>query len=129
MKLHANARTCPKSRRLLVERIEGEGLSLTAAAEAAGVSDRTAAKWLARWRAEGDRGLLDRSSAPKNKPTQLPARRIRAIEVLRRLRMTAAEIAGKRMVGSPSPQPQLWLGCRARDGRRLQPPRLCRGAR
>ena len=46
MKLHANARTCPKSRKLLVKRIEEEGWSLMAAAEAAGVSERTAAKWL-----------------------------------------------------------------------------------
>ena len=38
MKLHANARTCPKSRRLLVRRVDGEGWSLAAAAEAAGVS-------------------------------------------------------------------------------------------
>lgn len=92
MKLHGNARTCPKSRRLLVDRLEGEW-SLTEAAEAAGVSERTAAKWLARWRAEGEAGLLDRSSAPKARPTQLPADRVRAIEALRRLRMTAAEIA------------------------------------
>jgi transposase InsO family protein len=92
MKLHANARTCPKSRRLLVDRVEG-GWSLTMAAEAAGVSERTAAKWLARWRAEGEAGLLDRSSAPKRVPSRLPADRLRAIEALRRLRMTAAEIA------------------------------------
>jgi hypothetical protein len=64
MKLHGNARTCPKSRRSLVERLEGEW-SLTEAAEAAGVSERTAAKWLTRWRAESETGLLDRSSAPK----------------------------------------------------------------
>jgi transposase InsO family protein len=92
MKLHGNARTCPKSRRLLVDRLEG-GWSLTLAAEAAGVSERTAAKWLARWRTEGEAGLFDRSSAPKARPTQLPADRVRAIEALRRLRMTAAEIA------------------------------------
>ena len=92
MKLHGNARTCPKSRRLLVDRLEGEW-SLTEAAEAAGVSERTAAKWLARWRAEGEVGLLDRSSAPNARPTQLPADRVKAIEALRRLRMTAAEIA------------------------------------
>ncbi len=92
MKLHANARTCPKSRRLLVERLE-RGWSLTLAAEAAGVSERTAAKWLARWRSEGEAGLLDRSSAPKARPTQLPADRVKAIEALRRLWMTAAEIA------------------------------------
>jgi transposase len=57
MNLHANARTCPKSRSLLVSRIEQQGWSLAAAAEAAGVSDRTAAKWLGRWRAEGKAGL------------------------------------------------------------------------
>jgi transposase InsO family protein len=92
MKLHGNARTCPKSRRLLVERLEGEW-SLTEAAEAAGVSERTAAKWLARWRSEGEAGLLDRSSAPKRAPSRLSADRLQAIEALRRLRMTAAEIA------------------------------------
>jgi transposase InsO family protein len=93
MKLHANARTCPKSRRLIVDRIEAKGWSLTAAAEAAGVSERTAAKWLARFRAEGEAGLMDRSSAPKARPTQLPAPTVKAIAALRRLRMTAAEIA------------------------------------
>jgi transposase InsO family protein len=92
MKLHANARTCPKSRRLLVDRLEG-GWSLTEAAEAAGVSERTAAKWLSRWRVEGEAGLLDRSSAPRRRPAQLAADRVKAIEALRRLRMTAAEIA------------------------------------
>jgi transposase InsO family protein len=93
MKIHANARTCPNSRKLLVKRIEEENWSLMVAAEAAGISDRTAAKWLARWRAEGEAGLQDRSSAPLRRPTQLPADRVRAIEALRRLRMTAAEIA------------------------------------
>ena len=93
MKLHANARTCPKSRRLIGQGIEEEGWSLAAAAEAAGVSERTAAKWLARWRAEGEAGLADRSSAREARPTRLPAERVKAIEALRRLRMTAAEIA------------------------------------
>jgi transposase InsO family protein len=92
MKLHANARTCPKSRRLLVDRLEG-GWSLRSAAEAAGVSERTAAKWLARWRNDGEAGLEDRSSAPRRVPSRLPADRLEAIEALRRLRMTAAEIA------------------------------------
>jgi transposase len=92
MKLHANARTCPKSRRLIVARVE-EGWSLAAAAEAAGVSERTAAKWLARWRMDGEAGLVDRSSAPRRRPTRLAADRVAAIEALRCLRMTAAEIA------------------------------------
>jgi transposase InsO family protein len=93
MKLHANARTCPNSRRLIVKRIEEEGWSLAAAAEAAGVSERTVAKWLARWRAEGVAGLADRSSRPKRSPDRISSGRVAAIERLRRVRMTAAEIA------------------------------------
>jgi transposase len=93
MKLHANARTCPNSRRLLVDRILVQGWSVTAAAEAAGVSERTAYRWLARWRAEGGPGLLDRSSAPGTIPHRTPEDRIQVIAALRRLRMTGAEIA------------------------------------
>ena len=93
MKIHANARTCPNSRKLLVKRIEEENWSLMVAAEAAGISERSARKWLGRWRAEGEAGLLDRSSAPKRVPSRLPGDRLEAIEALRRLRMTAAEIA------------------------------------
>ena len=92
MKLHANARTCPKSRRLLVERIDA-GWSVIDAAEAAGISDRTARRWMARWRAEGADGLLDRSSAPKQIPHKTPPELVREIIRLRRLRMTAAQIA------------------------------------
>jgi transposase len=69
MKLHGNARTCPMSRRLLVERVESKRWSVTLAAEAAGVSERTAYRWLKRWREEGAAGLLDRSSAPSRSPT------------------------------------------------------------
>jgi transposase len=93
MKLHANCRSCPKSRRLLVKRVDEEGWSLRAAAEAAALSERSARKWLGRWRVEGEAGLLDRSSAPKRVPSRLPADRLKAIEALRRLRMAAAEIA------------------------------------
>src|SRR5918999_1701222 len=93
MKLHGNARSCPKSRRLLVERVESDTWSVTTAAEAAGVSVRTAYRWLRRWREEGAAGLLDRSSAPKSIPHRTAAERVEVIEKLRRLFMTAAEIA------------------------------------
>ncbi len=92
MKLHRNHRTCPNSRLLICRRVIEEGWSLQAAAEAAGCSERTAAKWLARFRA-GDQALEDRCSRPHRSPTKLPERLVRAIEALRRLRMTAAEIA------------------------------------
>jgi transposase InsO family protein len=93
MKLHGNARTCPHSRLLMVGRIEQEGWTLAQAAEAAGVSVRTVSKWLAGYRAEGEDGLLDRSSAPSSIPHRTPEDRVQAIAALRRLRMTAAEIA------------------------------------
>ncbi|HYX84446.1 MAG TPA: IS481 family transposase, partial [Gaiellales bacterium] len=93
MKLHGNAKTCPRSRRLLVERIERGGWSQAEAATAAGISERTVAKWLARWRAEGEAGLADRCSAPHRIPHRTPERRRRLVLALRRLRLTALEIA------------------------------------
>ena len=75
MKLHANARTCPNSRALIVERVLEEGWSLAAAAEAAGVSERDGAKWVRRFRGEGRAGFVDRSSAPRRSPTRTPAER------------------------------------------------------
>jgi transposase InsO family protein len=93
MKLHGNARLSVKGRELLVERVEVAGWSLSAAAEAAGISDRTARKWLARWRRDGHSGLADRSSAPKVVANRTDERRIEAIAALRRLRLTGAEIA------------------------------------
>jgi transposase InsO family protein len=93
MKLHGNARTCPKSRRLLIDRVSDQSWSVAAAAEAAGISERTAYRWLRRWREEGAEGLSDRSSAPRRIPHRTPADRVQAIAALRRLHMTAAEIA------------------------------------
>ena len=121
MKIHANARTCPNSRRLLIRRIEEEGWSMIAAAEAAGISERSARKWRARWRAEGERGLLDRSSAPKRIPHRTSERVVKAITTLRQLRMTAAEIA--EVLGLALSTVSLWLkrvGLGKRS--RLEPP-------
>jgi transposase-like protein len=69
MKVHANALLGPKGRLVMVSRVIEQGWSIAAAAAAAGVSDRTCSKWIARYRAEGQGGLLDRSSAPKTVPT------------------------------------------------------------
>jgi transposase InsO family protein len=91
------------------------------AAEAAGISERSARKWLGRWRAEGEAGLLDRSSAPKRIPHRRPETAVKAITALRRLRMAAAEIA--EALGLALSTASLWrkrvgLGKRSR----LQPP-------
>ena len=93
MKLHANAALSWSGRRLLVERVLVDHWTLTAAAEAAGVSVRCARKWIGRYRVEGERGLRDRSSAPRRISNRTPADRIAVIVLLRQLRMTAAEIA------------------------------------
>jgi transposase-like protein len=93
MQVHANAPLGPKGRETMVRRVIEHGWSLTEAAEAAGVSDRTCAKWVVRYRAAGRPGLRDRSSAPRSVPHRTPADRVQAIEQLRRLRMTGAEIA------------------------------------
>jgi transposase InsO family protein len=119
MKLHANARTCPKSRALIGRRVLEQGWSLAAAAEAAGVSVVTARKWVRRAAAGGS--LEDRSSAPRRVPSRTPTRLVEAIAALRRLRMTAAEIA--ELLGMALSTVSLWLkrvGLGKRS--RLEPP-------
>lgn len=93
MKIHANAPFGPKGRLTMVRRVIEQGWSLTEAAEAAGVSERTTSKWVGRFRAEGEAGLEDRSSEPRSVPHRTPADRVAAIAALRRLRMTGPEIA------------------------------------
>ena len=93
MKLHANAALGPKGRAVMVRRVVEEGWSLTQAAEAAGVSERTCWKWVDRFRREGEAGLADRPSAPSTVANRTDERRVELIASLRRLRMTGAEIA------------------------------------
>jgi transposase InsO family protein len=93
MKVHANAPLGPKGRETMVVRVLEQGWSLTEAAEAVGVSERTCSKWVARYRAEGAAGLVDRSSAPRSIPHRTPDELVEVIVLLRRLRMTGAEIA------------------------------------
>jgi len=70
-----------------------EGWSLAVAAEAAGVSERSAWKWVDRFRCEGEQGLQDRSSAPASVPSRTSAEREQLIVSLRELRFTSPEIA------------------------------------
>lgn len=93
MNIHSLARSLPASRALLVERVRKQRITVAAAASAAGVSVRTAYKWLARYRAEGVAGLRDRSSKPLHSPRRLPAEREALVVKLRRSRLTAKQIA------------------------------------
>jgi transposase InsO family protein len=93
MQLHANAALSLNKRRQLCRRVVEESWSLGSVAAAAEVSERTAAKWVRRYRAEGELGLLDRSSAPRRVANRTDERRLEAIAALRRLRFTGPEIA------------------------------------
>jgi transposase InsO family protein len=93
MKLHANAPLSPKGRQLLVDRIEKESWTVQDAAESAGISERTTRKWLARYRAEGAAGLVDRSSAPRTIANRTTPQTVELLAALRRLRFTAPELA------------------------------------
>ena len=95
MDIHKNARSCPRSRELLVRRVLEHGWSVDEAAEAAGLSKRTAYKWLQRYRQGGLRGLVDRSSRPRRCPGKTCRARRRRVVELRRQRMSSAEIAAR----------------------------------
>jgi transposase len=105
MKLHRNARTCPNSRALIAARVIDQGWSLRSAAEAAGVSVPTARKWVRR--AVAGESLEDRCSAPGRIPHRTAGERVEAIRALRKLRMTAAQIA--ELLGMALSTVSLWL--------------------
>jgi transposase InsO family protein len=93
MKLHANAALSVNKRRLLCRRVVEQEWTLTKAAAAAEVSVRCAHKWVTRYRAAGELGLLDRPSTPVTVANRTCERRLQAITALRRLRFTGPEIA------------------------------------
>lgn len=92
MNLHKHARLTPRGRALLVQRML-TGLRAEDAAQAAGVSVRTAYKWLRRFREEGESGLLDRSSRPHSCPHGTASDLVAHLIPLRRSRHTYRQIA------------------------------------
>jgi transposase InsO family protein len=91
MRLHGNAKLTPFQRALLCMRVREEGWTVEEAATAAGCSERTAYRWLARHGA--GEPMTDRSSAPHRRPTRTPSGVEAEIERLRRLRWTSTRIA------------------------------------
>ena len=82
MKLHRKAKTTPTSRAALVQRALGGEASVTIAA-GMGISVRTVAKWVQRFRVGGLAALEDRSSRPHHTPHQTPPGAIALIRQLR----------------------------------------------
>jgi transposase InsO family protein len=93
MKLHANAALSLTQRRRMVLRVLEQGWSVRAAAAAAETSPRTCGKWVSRYRAEGECGLADRSSAPRHVANRTEEQTVQVIAALRRLRFSGPEIA------------------------------------
>jgi transposase InsO family protein len=99
MNVHKNARLTPHGRALMASRVLDEGWTVAAAAEAAGVSERTCHKWLGRRRRGPSEDFTDRSSAPRRCPRKVSPQRTAEIEQLRRQRRSGPAIA--RELGLP----------------------------
>ena len=107
MDLHKNARSCPASRAVLVERVTTQGWTVREAAEALGLSERSAYRWLARFKDEGPSGLMDRSSRPKKLPRRTAPELVCRMLELRRQGMAGEAIAA--CVGVPRSTVARWL--------------------
>ena len=93
---HKNARTTALGREEMIRRIVDERRPVGEVAAGFGVSERTARKWLARWKSAGSAGLENRSSRPGRVANRLAEATIVVIERLRReYRLTAEAIAAK----------------------------------
>ena len=93
MEIHGNAGLLPRQRALMCRRVREDGWTVAAAADAAGVSERTTYRWLKRW--DAGEAMTDRSSAPHTQPTKTSAQLEDLIERLRRCRKTSTEIAAE----------------------------------
>jgi transposase-like protein len=91
--VHKNAKLTPAGRAELVKRVLFEKQTVGEVSRAMGVSERTVRKWVKRHRAEGESGLVDRSSRPRRSPRRLAEKLVRRIERLRRWRYTGLRIA------------------------------------
>lgn len=91
---HRNARLTVHGRLLLVTRVRVDGRPVAHVAKELGVSRQCAHRWVARFDAEGEGGLADRSSRPATTPTRTPARLERRVLTARsRLRCGPAGLA------------------------------------
>lgn len=92
--LHGNARLTAHGRRLLVRRVIDDRRPIAHVAKEVGVSRQCASRWVARFRAEGDAGLRDRSSRPLRMPTRTSPEQEQAVLTAReQLRQGPARLA------------------------------------
>jgi transposase InsO family protein len=80
---HPRTKLTVFGRQLLILRVETLGWPVAHAAAMQGISRATGYKWLRRYRAEGEAGLVDRSSRPRRSPRALSADQVQAIMTAR----------------------------------------------
>ena len=80
---HPRTKLTVFGRQLLILRVETLGWPVAHAAAMQGISRATGYKWLRRYRAEGEPGLVDRSSRPRRSPRALSPDQVQAIMAAR----------------------------------------------
>ena len=95
MDYHQNARLTVHSREQLAKMVVERGWTRKAAAAEFHVGEKTAAKWVRRYRAGGVAGLRDRSSRPRRSPRRTSSSLLEGFWLFAGCATTAA--------GSPSP--------------------------
>jgi transposase InsO family protein len=93
MDYHYHARTTIHQRKELAMAVIEGRLSLKEAAASFKLSRQSAAKWVTRFREEGEAGLRDRTCRPRRSPRLTPAELVVRVEAQRRLRWTGMRIA------------------------------------
>jgi transposase InsO family protein len=93
MDYHQNARLTVHSREQMARLVVEQGCTLRAAAGAFNVSQRTASKWVRRYRQFDRAGLKDLSSRPHRSPRQTSSTLLEKVFELRRLRRNGWQIA------------------------------------
>jgi transposase InsO family protein len=121
MDIHKNARLSFRSREALARFVLDQGATRKAAAAAFRVGVKTAGKWVARYRAAGTEGLLDRSSRPHRSPRRLSESLSSRVVELRRGHMPGYEIA-RRTGASPASVSRILRRARLSRWRDLNPP-------
>jgi transposase InsO family protein len=121
MDIHKNARLSYRSREALARFVLDQGVTRKAAAAAFRVTPKTAAKWVARYRAAATEGLLDRSSRPHHSPRRLSENLSARVVELRRGHMPGYEIARRTGI-SPASVSRILRRARLSRWRDLNPP-------
>jgi transposase-like protein len=99
---HANARLTPAGRLLLCQRIAA-GRPVAQVAAERGISRTCGYRWWARWRQDGQAGLVDRSSSAHHHPRRTPAALEAQVIGLRTTRKLGPARIGP-LVGLPPPR-------------------------